>query len=450
MTRINSQIEEEKVLALRALLWISTSFRPLSVQELRHAVAVHPEDEDFDEEGLIEPNLIVSVCAGLIAIDAESKTIRLVHFTVDEYFRTTKERWFPDAHALIAMTCLTYISFLRQGRNPGLQLWPSPERSFTGTDRRREDLTAYALRHWNEHAFRQESIAFQDHAIKIFQDDENIENFSRYRDVFLNPDDERPCLSHHTFPSDWPPFGVHILAIGGLLGTLRTVFQSRINPDCWQSTAEDLLNYAVLYDRASMVDFLVTSCNADVNARIGFWSKPLYYAVKYDTVASLEVLLSHGADLQNHHKLDFVGDSLVRLAVIRTSAAALKLLLGHGPDPNVLGERRGRSSRGPETPLYTACNQGDLAKVQLLLEHGADPNIICKRGQIALHAAADLDDGARLIEPLLKAGSDMNATDKEGLTPLHLACSEEVKDILLHHGADPSIKDNRGRTFDEC
>lgn len=58
-----------------------------------------------------------------------------------------------------------------------------------------------------------------------------------------------------------------------------------------------------------------------------------------------------------------------------------------------------------------------------------------------LHAAVlrrDID----LSRRLLKAGSDVNARDKDGWTPLYQACrclSFEMAYFLLEHGADPNI-----------
>ena len=54
---------------------------------------------------------MVSVCAGLVAVDEASKIIRLVHYTTQEYFDRTRERWFPAAEANIATICVTYLSF---------------------------------------------------------------------------------------------------------------------------------------------------------------------------------------------------------------------------------------------------------------------------------------------------------------------------------------------------
>jgi hypothetical protein len=43
-------------------------------------------DGDCDEEPLPDENVLFSVCAGLVTINREINTIRLVHYTAQEYF----------------------------------------------------------------------------------------------------------------------------------------------------------------------------------------------------------------------------------------------------------------------------------------------------------------------------------------------------------------------------
>jgi hypothetical protein len=78
MYRIQHQHEEQRQLTLWALSWISKTVRPLRVDELQHAVFVEIGDEDIDDGPLESAALIVSVCAGLVTVDAESRSFRLV------------------------------------------------------------------------------------------------------------------------------------------------------------------------------------------------------------------------------------------------------------------------------------------------------------------------------------------------------------------------------------
>ena len=57
---------------------------------------------------------------------------------------------------------------------------------------------------------------------------------------------------------------------------------------------------------------------------------------------------------------------------------------------------------------------------------------------------------ANVVSALIKAGAEINATDKAGMTALmHAADSVDaagVVEVLLKAGADPKIKDKKGRT----
>jgi GPI inositol-deacylase-like protein len=102
MERIELQTPEHRELARQVLSWITCAKRRLTSSELQHAIAVEVNKREFDTEDI---ELIVSVCVGLVVIDEESDIIRLVHYTAQEYFERTWERWFPNAHTDITKTC---------------------------------------------------------------------------------------------------------------------------------------------------------------------------------------------------------------------------------------------------------------------------------------------------------------------------------------------------------
>jgi len=70
---------------------------------------------------------------------------------------------------------------------------------------------------------------------------------------------------------------------------------------------------------------------------------------------------------------------------------------------------------------------------------GSDPNARDKDGWTPLHWAAGFSKTPVVVKALLDAGSDPNARNKDGQTPLHLAASEgdspEVVKALLYAGA---------------
>jgi hypothetical protein len=78
MGRIRGQRKYDRELAERALPWIVNARRPLSLDELRHALAVRPGSTALDPEALDNAEIYTSICAGLVVVDNGSGVVRLV------------------------------------------------------------------------------------------------------------------------------------------------------------------------------------------------------------------------------------------------------------------------------------------------------------------------------------------------------------------------------------
>jgi hypothetical protein len=78
MERIETQCEDDRNLAKRVLSWIVYAFRPLSLQELRYALATMPGMRQVEDDDLDDLDVLISVCAGLVTVDEESGIVRLV------------------------------------------------------------------------------------------------------------------------------------------------------------------------------------------------------------------------------------------------------------------------------------------------------------------------------------------------------------------------------------
>ena len=145
MERIISQDADSTKLAIRVLSWITRAKRALSPLELQHALGVEVGKLEFNKKNLPEIQDMVSDCAGLVIVDEESDIIRLVHYTTQEYFKRTQERWFLDAKANLAQVCITYLSFdtFTYG------FCPSDEEFETRLQS--NPLYDYAARNWGHH-----------------------------------------------------------------------------------------------------------------------------------------------------------------------------------------------------------------------------------------------------------------------------------------------------------
>jgi hypothetical protein len=144
--RIEGQLKDQEELAKQVLSWITCAKRPLSTLELQHALGVEAGETELDFDNISQIEDIISVCAGLATVDEESSIIRLVHYTTQEYFMRTWERWFPNAQVEITEVCATYLSFSAFGGG------------FCCTDNELEDqlrchpLYDYAAHYWGNHA----------------------------------------------------------------------------------------------------------------------------------------------------------------------------------------------------------------------------------------------------------------------------------------------------------
>ena len=146
MTRIEGQLQDERKLAKQAIAWISCAKRPLTSSELEDALAVELGEPALDQQNISRVQDMVAFCAGLVTVDRESGITRLVHYTTQEFFERTKEKWFPNAQTEITKVCSTYLSFHKFGSGPCQN-----DKEFK--ERLEENrLYDYASHYWGRHA----------------------------------------------------------------------------------------------------------------------------------------------------------------------------------------------------------------------------------------------------------------------------------------------------------
>jgi len=109
IARIGAQDGDKSRLGMAALMWISHAERPLRADELCHALAVELGSVDFNTRNLPSISTLVSCCQGFIAVDKEGSTVRLIHFTLQEYLSAHPDI-FSRHHSAMAEICLTYLS----------------------------------------------------------------------------------------------------------------------------------------------------------------------------------------------------------------------------------------------------------------------------------------------------------------------------------------------------
>jgi ankyrin repeat protein len=147
-----------------------------------------------------------------------------------------------------------------------------------------------------------------------------------------------------------------------------------------------------------------------------------------NNVPEVRRLLSLGADV---HAMEYEGKTPLHWASIKGHVQVFNELVEHGADIEV------KNLRG-RTPLHLACSYGHLPVAIELCGHGV--NIDANNDS---HGATTGILGKRKSR-----GANIEAKDRDGDTPLHLACMSAYFPIvkaLLAVGADCRATNNNGR-----
>ena len=155
-------------------------------------------------------------------------------------------------------------------------------------------------------------------------------------------------------------------------------------------------------------------------------------------IGEMRRALGAGADVNFHSSY---GETPLCVAARKGNTVAVRLLLAAGADPNIIGSDR-------LTALSWAIFSGHQSTVTALLDGGADVHVLLQSKRTMLMEAVGHSENTGLIHYLVNQGVDINAIDILGQTALMAAAESNHADnvkVLLAAGADPLIRDRRGR-----
>ena len=101
-----------------------------------------------------------------------------------------------------------------------------------------------------------------------------------------------------------------------------------------------------------------------------------------------------------------------------------------------------------QVSFIEAVKKNDIIAVKSLIAAGAHVNAKDKHGETPLHVAA-VRGYQKIASMLIIESADVNAIDGRGLTPLHAAAlngQKEAVELLIDKGADLSAKNENGVT----
>ena len=178
----------------------------------------------------------------------------------------------------------------------------------------------------------------------------------------------------------------------------------------------------------------------NLNLRLDDGQTPLHLSSIYGHKAIAAYLLENNA---NTSVQDSSGATPLHEAIRYGNLEIAKMLLDAGANINA------KDNLG-KTPIMLIIPRNIIEETyQLLIRYRADLNQADTYGDTVLHTATMLHAGSNIIKNLTTNGADINARNKEGVTPLTIAIqSEDIQTIkyLTANGASIHTQDTHGKS----
>jgi ankyrin repeat protein len=444
---------QERQTSLKLIQWICFATRPLSIDELRWAVAIDPEStcmslqeyqttESFIQADKVDTRIKALSCGLAEVIASENKTVQFIHQSVQDFFvdkglmilaKTSKPSIdiAGDANAHLARSCIRYLAMeeVSQAAATRWQTWKTEL-----------PLLHYAAKSWMSHA----------------QQAEVVEVATNYLlDIFCWPSERlvqqwldlsQSVVGYSSNYRRGSTTSIHVLSGYGLVKSLSAILSKPVEKESIDSKdthGRTPLSLAAQKGHKAVVQLLLNTGKVDINSKDEHGWTPLLWAALYGREAVVQLLLNTGQ--VNIDSKDKYGQTPLLLVMQNKNEAALQLLLNTGKvDIN-------SKNKHGQTPLSWASQQGHEAVVQQLLNIGnVDINSKHSFGRTPLFLAAENKRKA-VIKLLLNTGKVLvDSKDDYGQTPLSWAAQEgheAIVQLLLDTGkVDINSKDNFGET----
>jgi ankyrin repeat protein len=218
----------------------------------------------------------------------------------------------------------------------------------------------------------------------------------------------------------------------------RTLIQQHVDVNAHQADGGTALMWAAHWDDLGTATLLI-GAGANASAANDLGVSTLSLACTNASAAMVKKLLDAGA---NPNVADQAGETPLMTCSRSGNADAVSALLAHGADANAKENARG------QTALMWAAAGGHSGAVAALLEHHADVHARSKTGFTPMLFAAQGGD-VETAKLLLAARADVNEPTQEYGSPLVVAAASEHEDLalfLLQRGANPNVTDVYGIT----
>lgn len=201
------------------------------------------------------------------------------------------------------------------------------------------------------------------------------------------------------------------------------------------------LHFAVFYNRVLFVKLLISK-GAKLNQLNQHGATPLSSAIEKGHTLISKLLINAGADISI---VDKQGFSLLHKAVLTGNTEILKFIVKN-IDTKLSIDCV--SFEQKLTPLHQAAYHGKLSTVKILLAAGANINAKSSTNTSPLHMAS-VKNHKKVIDHLIKHNANVDAQDNHKRSPLHYAAIYghlDAATILIEGNAKYAIKDYQDQT----
>jgi ankyrin repeat protein len=435
--------------AKRILMWLCFAKRPMRVREVIDGVVVELGDNpklNFKRR-LQDEYDILQICPGFIEVsldrrDKTARTLRIAHYSVQEYLESDRIRQQAGAiysmqstisHVEAAQICLIYLFHVT---NSDSRLTEATLNAFP--------LAQYSAEYWYEHYKNCEEAATQvdPFVMQLFGGQPNaFKNWIRIH----NPED---FLSYNAFEkrSDDIMSPVYCASLLGLNFVLRGLLQLKKEESAQKSDLRRLSSSGIAglvnvqsgrYGNAlqaastrghEQIVQLLLDRGAEVNAQGAYYGNALQAASGQGHEQIVQLLLNQGAEI-NERGGEY-GNAL-QAASTRGHQQSIQLFLDRGADVNAQGGYYGNA-------LQAASIRGHEQVIRLLLNEGAEIDAQGGKYDNALQAAS-IAGQEQIVQLLLDRGAEINTQGGFYGNALQAASTEgheQIVQLLLKQGAD--------------
>ena len=199
----------------------------------------------------------------------------------------------------------------------------------------------------------------------------------------------------------------------------------------------DIVHVASIYSEGCPVDLMEP----------GSGDTTLLIACRLDNLALAKLALTWRAKNDPHP--DF-GSTALQASVQAKSARCARLLLEAAAQSSMDSEIVNHAGPRRDAPIHVAAAAGDMPCLELIIHHGADVRLVDDQGQTALHCATRQSQ-SRAAAYLLDVGADqiLDVGDHRGNTPLHCATelgAADLVQLLLESAARVHVVNSSGHS----